>query len=169
MHPGTRDPATPVRCLQPRSPDIDWLNNLPVHDWLELEALETAPKKARQRLADDLEKWSLPQFEVSAAVVLSEIVTNATIATNALLAAYAAAGGAGAAMPTVTVWLCGGPSVVAFLAWDASVTPPEQRHAGPDDESGRGLAIIEQLSADWGYYYPAGIGGKVTWAVIDRP
>jgi hypothetical protein len=67
------------------------------------------------------------------------------------------------------VWLYGWPSAVAMLAWDASCSPPEPQCAGPDDESGRGLAIIDLMSADWGYYFPAGIGGKITWAIVDRP
>jgi hypothetical protein len=67
------------------------------------------------------------------------------------------------------VWLYGWPSAVAMLAWDASSSPPELQCAGPYDESGRGLAIIGLMSADLGYYYPAGIGGKITWAIVDQP
>ena len=67
------------------------------------------------------------------------------------------------------MWLRGGSSVVALLAWDACAAAPVPRDAGSDEETGRGLAIINQLSAQWGYYHPAEIGGKVTWAVIDRP
>jgi hypothetical protein len=39
-----------------------------------------------------------------------------------------------------------------------------RREAGPDDESGRGLLIIESLSRDWGSYRAA--DGKVVWVVI---
>jgi hypothetical protein len=67
------------------------------------------------------------------------------------------------------LWLCGGPSVVALLAWDATASAPVPRDAGPDDENGRGLAIVAGLSASWGFYYPASLGGKVTWAIIDSP
>jgi hypothetical protein len=104
--------------------------------------------------------------------VLSEIVTNAQAATNAVFAAPAASGAAPVSLvraPSVTVWLYGWPSAVALLAWDASCSPPEPRCAGPDDESGRGLGIIDSMSADWGYYFPAGIGGKITWAIVDEP
>jgi hypothetical protein len=139
---------------------MDWLYRLPYRDWVELEANRTAPKAARRRLMDDLEEWSLGQFEVSATVVLSEIVTNAALASNAVTAT--------AAPPPVKVWLLGGPSVIALLAWDASAEPPVRRCAGDTDESGRGLAIVEGLSAQWGYY-PVATGGKITWAIIDRP
>jgi hypothetical protein len=73
------------------------------------------------------------------------------------------------ASPPIRVWLCGGPSVVAVLAWDASVLAPVPREAVEDDESGRGLAIVAALSAGWGFYYPAEFCGKVTWAIITSP
>jgi hypothetical protein len=92
---------------------------------------------------------------------LSEIVTNAVAASNALVAV--------GEPPLVRVWLLGGPAVVALLAWDVSTEPPVRRCVADTDESGRGLAIVEELSAQWGYYYPAETGGKVTWAIIDRP
>ena len=165
-----------VKHPHPSPPDMNWLYSLPWRDRLELQACDEAPRAARRRLMGDLAEWSLRQFEVSATLVLSEIVTNSVLATSALFAAYAAAFGGRAEEaaawtrpPGVTVWLRGGPSVIALLAWDASVAAPVPRDAGDDEESGRGLAIIDQLSAEWGYYYPAGIGGKVTWAVIDRP
>ena len=51
--------------------------------------------------------------------------------------------------------------------WDAIAATPEPRVAAPDDQSGRGLAIVAALSAQWGYRGPqAGLGGKVTWALI---
>jgi hypothetical protein len=73
------------------------------------------------------------------------------------------------ARPPIRLWLCGGSAIVAVLTWDASVLAPVVREAGEDDESGRGLAIVAALSAEWGFYYPAEFAGKVTWAVIDTP
>jgi anti-sigma regulatory factor (Ser/Thr protein kinase) len=37
--------------------------------------------------------------------------------------------------------------------------------AGPEDESGRGLALVQALAADWGWAAHAG-GGKTVWAVV---
>jgi hypothetical protein len=161
VNPAIRDPAEPAPPPKPRPPDLEWLNRLPLRDGLELKPDAIAPRKARQQLSANLEKWSLLQLGISAPLVLSEIVTNARAATNAVFAAYTLSGGVGA-VPPVTVWLYGWPSAVAMLAWDASCSPPEPQCAGPDDESGRGLAIIDLMSADWGYYFPAGIGGKIT-------
>ena len=78
VNPSTRDLAAPTVRLQPRPPDLDWLNRLSRWDRMDLKASETAPREARQRLAGNLEKWSLQQFEIPASVVASEIVTNAS-------------------------------------------------------------------------------------------
>jgi hypothetical protein len=161
-----------VKHPHPSSPNMDWLYRLPHRDWLELEACDEAPMIARRRLMKNLEKWSLEEFGISAPLVLSEIVTNSLLATAAVLAAHAAAIDSGMATTErsgISVWLHGGHSVIAVLAWDPSVAAPRPRDAEPDEESGRGLAIIEELSANWGYYYPKGMGGKVTWAIINRP
>jgi hypothetical protein len=137
-----------------------WLAVLPYHDFLELDADESAPRGTRRRIATVLPEWGLQRFEVAASLVASEIVTNALIATRGVSWV--------SAMPPVLLWLIGGPSVLAILAWDAVTSPPTPRGAADYDESGRGLAIVGALSADWGFYYPAKIG-KITWAIIDTP
>lgn len=50
--------------------------------------------------------------------------------------------------------------------WDASERPPASRTAAADDTTGRGLGIVEFLTADWGYRYPDE-GGKVVYALFD--
>ena len=40
------------------------------------------------------------------------------------------------------------------------------RSAGPDDESGRGLDLINQLSVDWGWDHLPGRDVKRVWAVL---
>ena len=157
----TRAPTALVMHPQPSAPDMQWLAGLPHRDYLELAADGTAPRSARRRLATRLSEWSLPEFEIVASVIASELVTNALVATRGVPWTVA--------MPPVGLWLRGGPALVAVLAWDATVTAPVPRNAGDADESGRGLAIIAALSAQWGYYYPARMPGKVTWAIIDTP
>ena len=153
--------TAPVTRPQPSSPHMRWLASLPHRDSVELDAVETAPREARRWLAKVLPEWSLSQFDTVAALVATEIVTNGVAATAGMRWP--------ATRPPIRVWLCGGPSVVAVLAWDASPLVPVVREAGEGDESGRGLAIVAALSAGWGFYYPAEFCGKVTWAVIDTP
>jgi hypothetical protein len=157
----TRAPASSVMHARPASPDFRWLESLPYHDSLELGAYDTAPRIARGRLAVLLREWSLAEFTDVAALVISELVTNSITET----AKVSWPG----SRPPVRLWLRGGPSVVTALTWDAVRRPPVPRVAGMDDESGRGLAIVSQLSAEWGFYYPSGFAGKVTWATITTP
>ncbi|MFD8786675.1 ATP-binding protein [Kitasatospora sp. NPDC059599] len=44
--------------------------------------------------------------------------------------------------------------------------PVIRRSAGPDDDSGRGLCLVEALSVEWGWMpRPEGIG-KIVWALV---
>jgi hypothetical protein len=40
------------------------------------------------------------------------------------------------------------------------------RHPDPDEESGRGLEIIETLAEDWGWETVPGWAGKKVWALL---
>ena len=73
----TRAPTGLVMHPQPSAPDMGWLAGLPHRDYLELAADGTAPRTARRRLATRLSEWSLPEFEIVASVIVSELVTNA--------------------------------------------------------------------------------------------
>jgi len=89
--------------------------------------------------------------------------------TNSVLAARAARW---PEVPPVRLWLLGDTSRVLVLVWDCSPGTPLPRKARDDDESGRGLFLVEQLSTAWGSYRPPRDyapehdGGKVTWASI---
>ena len=37
---------------------------------------------------------------------------------------------------------------------------------GLEAKSGRGLLVVERLSAQWGTYTPEGWSGKVVWAIV---
>jgi hypothetical protein len=67
----------PASYAEPASPDPEWLAGLPRRSWLELGAYETAPRAARGHIARVLEEWSLPEFGYVAALVASELITNA--------------------------------------------------------------------------------------------
>lgn len=54
--------------------------------------------------------------------------------------------------------------VLRIAVHDRSATPPQPREASFEDESGRGMLIIEALSKDWGWEpRPT---GKVVWADV---
>jgi len=93
-------------------------------------------------------------------MVVSELVANSVLATEAVQWPV---------LPPVRLWLLSDGAGVLVHVWDAIAAVPEPREAGPDDESGRGLAIVSALSAEWGHHWPPRrFGGKVTWALINR-
>jgi hypothetical protein len=152
--------TAPVMYSQPSSPDPEFLAGLPHRSRLELGAYETAPRTARGHIARVVEEWSLPEFGDVAALISSELITNSVLET----ARYE-----WAVPPPVRMWLRGGPPGVALLIWDAIAAPPAPRSATEDDETGRGLAIVAELSAACGFYPAADPPGKVTWSLITTP
>jgi anti-sigma regulatory factor (Ser/Thr protein kinase) len=60
---------------------------------------------------------------------------------------------------------CSADSLVCRVA-DHSALPPAPEHAGENSESGRGLLLVDALSADWGWSWGPD-GGKVVWARFD--
>src|SRR5580698_6101366 len=53
--------------------------------------------------------------------------------------------------------------------WDtlpAALGAPVARHPEADEESGRGLEIIETLAEDWGWETVPGWSGKKVWATL---
>jgi hypothetical protein len=145
---------------QPSSPDPQLLARLRRRSRLELGAYETAPRTARGHIARVLEEWSLAEFGDVTALIASELITNSFQETERY---------SWAVRPPVRLWLRAGRPGVAVLVWDAIAAPPLPRAAGADDESGRGLAIVADLSAACGYYPAADPPGKVTWAIITAP
>ena len=152
----------PVIPPHPSAPYNRWLAAWDRSDYLELGSFETAPGSARGHVANVLLEWRLGRLADSMRLVVSELVTNSVLATGAVSWS--------AKRPPVRVWTLGGSSSVLVLVWDAVDGAPVRREAGEADESGRGLAIVDALSARWDFYRPAApFGGKVTWALVDSP
>jgi hypothetical protein len=55
---------------------------------------------------------------------------------------------------------------VLVLVWDANPRPPARMDTSGTDEGGRGLRLVETLSAQWGSYATLESGGKIVWALI---
>jgi hypothetical protein len=51
---------------------------------------------------------------------------------------------------------------------DENFRPPEPNQAGLDDESGRGLMLVDALTERWGWDLPANGRGKIVWALLER-
>jgi anti-sigma regulatory factor (Ser/Thr protein kinase) len=106
-----------------------------------------AVRQARRAAADILTRWKCDADSIEDAVlIVSEIVTNAV---------RHCAG-------PVQLRLSRSDSYIRVEVSDSSPDEPRLIHAKPDDESGRGLRIINQLATRWGFRPTH--HGKQVWA-----
>jgi anti-sigma regulatory factor (Ser/Thr protein kinase) len=133
--------------------------------FLELGALPTAVPCARLHTRQVLWEWHLDALSDTAELVVSELVTNA-VRVSAGLTGSRRAGRWIPGMPPVRLWLSSDRERILIQVWDASDRHPVPQQSEPDAESGRGLLLVESLSADWGSYPADRSSGKVVWALI---
>jgi hypothetical protein len=78
-------------------------------------------------------------------------------------------------LPPVWLGLAGNERHVFIGVWDGNVESGQTSVAGDDElpdleaEGGRGLLLVDSLSADWGVYWPEDSHGKVVWSVVTDP
>ena len=106
---------------------------------LELAPLPTAVSCARLHAVHVLHEWGLRELADDAALIVSELMTNAADASAML-----------PERPPVVLRLTAGQSSVLIEVWDQSPLDLEPREADADDECGRGLAVVAALSTQWG-------------------
>jgi hypothetical protein len=145
-----------------RSPDKQWVAAAPLRDHLELGAYDQSPGTFRRHARQVLAEWRLAHLRDVTELVISELATNSLRATEQVSWP--------AGRPPLRLWLLGDPQRICVLAWDAVPAQPAPRAAGTEEENGRGLAIVDALSAEWGCFAAAPPhGGKVTWALAGIP
>lgn len=125
-------PRIPPVPRDPAAPGCGWPGRWPDRSFLELAALDTAPGCARDHARAVLWEWGLGAAEEDAALLVSEIVTNAVLSTRALRHPA-----------PVLMWMLGDRARVLFLVWDATTLAPVPGDPTPYAERGRGLAIVE--------------------------
>ncbi|MFI0942486.1 ATP-binding protein [Streptomyces sp. NPDC021020] len=109
--------------------------------------------RARRLLVSSLDTWSLPHLADDAALVVSELVSNSV---------QHAREPRGHVIRTRFERL---DAAVRIEVHDANPGAPAPRTPTPDDESGRGLALVDSITAGrWGVSEREGIG-KMVWAV----
>jgi anti-sigma regulatory factor (Ser/Thr protein kinase) len=122
---------------------------------LELAALPTAPSRARAWTRQVLWEWQSPVLSDTAELVVSELTTNAMLASRCL----------GRPLIRLTLTLDHGELAIAVHDYCPGV--PEPGNVGDDDENGRGLLLVEAVSSRLGWYpFEDGTPGKVVWAVL---
>jgi anti-sigma regulatory factor (Ser/Thr protein kinase) len=129
----------------------------PHQTFLELGALPSAVPCARLHSRQVLWEWGLAEFSESAELLVAELATNAMQISRAAMQD-----------DPIRLWLVSDKMQVVILVWDASPLPPVPMDADDDAESGRGLLLVQAVSARWGWHSPPGISGKVVWAQVTR-
>jgi anti-sigma regulatory factor (Ser/Thr protein kinase) len=133
------------------------VSSWPLTTHLELAALPTAVPCARMHAKAVALEWGLPALAEKIELIVSELVT------NSVQAAQRSHGG-DLTTKVVRLWLSSDLDCVLIRVWDGDRQMPVRQEAGPDEESGRGLMLVEHLSSEWGAYWKA--DGKVVWALV---
>jgi anti-sigma regulatory factor (Ser/Thr protein kinase) len=132
---------------------------------LTLAALPTAVAWARVFARAELRRWRLDDLADTVVLLVSELITNAVKATGPAVTPECYVELHDLELNTIRVRLCRTSAALIIQVWDADPVLPQLVRAGPDAESGRGLAVVSELSESWGSY-PLGINGKVVWCRI---
>jgi anti-sigma regulatory factor (Ser/Thr protein kinase) len=127
----------------------------PLADYLELGPLPGCVPCARYHTRQILWEWRLTRLSEAAELVVTELVTNAVSASRGL------------DWPApVRLWLLSDRARVLIVIWDASPDPPILTAAAGDSASGRGLLLVDAVSARWDWHSVADPAGKVIRALI---
>ncbi|MFF0483346.1 SpoIIE family protein phosphatase [Streptomyces sp. NPDC004435] len=115
-----------------------------VADW-ELPSDPALVARARAMAAEQLGRWGLDDLAFTTELVVSELVTNAIRHSSG----------------PIGLRLIRDRSLICEVS-DSQHTSPHARYAGNDEEGGRGLFMVAQLTEHWGTrYMPT---GKTIWA-----
>ena len=112
---------------------------------------DTTPRAARRFVREALEMWNLDELTDTVMLLVSELVTNAVVHAGSDV--------------EVMVRLTGEAACVEVT--DSSEAAPVPRDAELEDQSGRGLALVEAMARRWGVK-PCPGGGKTVWFEVDR-
>jgi hypothetical protein len=151
--------------VTPMSSGIGGSGSWPLQSYLELGALPGAVPCARLHTRLRLCEWGLNDLAETTELIVSEIVTNAIRVSAAMARTHRHAAPAGG-LPAVRFWLSSDKRRVLIQVWDGSDHKPERQDRDIEADGGRGLLLVEALTADWGTYAPDGWSGKVVWCLL---
>jgi hypothetical protein len=163
--------SAPARSIEPQNEDAaekqDTAQTWPLRSYLQLAALPGAVPCARLHARLVLWEWGLHRLVETSELLVSEIITNAVRVSADLPDGPGSEQRAGG-LPSVWFWLATDQRDVLIQIWDGSDGTPARLDAGLEVDGGRGLLLVERLSARWGSYTPDGWSGKVVWAVVSE-
>lgn len=123
-------------------------------EWV-FPAAPDAVRTARSLVRHTLREWELDSVVDVAALLVSELVTNALRHATGPIGVRVVRGPAGAA------------GVLLVEVSDPLPDPPRERVARPDDEDGRGLQLVASATRRWGTR--PGEAGKTVWFELALP
>jgi anti-sigma regulatory factor (Ser/Thr protein kinase) len=123
-----------------------------------LAALPSAVPWARRVLRHVLHEWQVESMAEPAALLVSELVT------NAVEASAPAAGRDHGQLPMIGLTIRLTAASLVLEVWDASPLRPVPQKADTAGERGRGLLLIDALADSWGHL--AADGGKIVWCEL---
>jgi anti-sigma regulatory factor (Ser/Thr protein kinase) len=141
------------------------IRSSPFHSRLELASEPSAVRWARLHAQGVFATWEVPAGAAGdALLVVSELVTNAVRHAGPLpVSAEPAVAGP---VRACALFLQRMPDHLLICVYDQDRRPPVLQETSEDGESGRGLRLVEELSAAWGYAYPDPSVGKAVWARV---
>ena len=116
-----------------------------------LPAVSHSVRLSRHATRAALTAWQLAHVDEAAALLVSELVTNAVRHAEGI--------------DVVTVNLHAGRTWLRIEVQDADRHWPEPRIPGRHDESGFGFILVDALASNWGVRETA--AGKAVWAELD--
>jgi hypothetical protein len=161
-------------CAQGRNgrPDADELElgahtaaSWPLRSYLELGALPSAVPCARLHAKQVLWEWGLDALAEAVELIVSELVTNGVQVSQGMEGSRCQ-GRWTPGVPPVRLWLCSDKQSVLVQVWDGNDRMPERKDVDLEAVGGRGLLLVEALTAEWGTYAPERSSGKVVWALV---
>jgi anti-sigma regulatory factor (Ser/Thr protein kinase) len=129
--------------------------------YVRLAALPSAVPWARRVLRHMLCEWQLENMADPAALLLSELVTNAVEASPGRACRKPGK------LPMIGLAIRLTPASLVLEVWDASPLRPVPQDAGIAGDRGRGLLLIDALADSWGHR--AADGGKIVWCEVAIP
>jgi anti-sigma regulatory factor (Ser/Thr protein kinase) len=139
---------------------------LPARNWVCRQVVSCQPdlplaaKAARDFSGRTLRGWGLPVLADDAAVIVSELVSNAL--------RHGAGGRNGAAYDCIELILWRRPGQIICAVTDPGTGTPVLAQPDPLAEAGRGLHVVQALCATWGWTRLGG-GRKAVWAALPVP
>jgi anti-sigma regulatory factor (Ser/Thr protein kinase) len=131
---------------------------------LSIGALPTATPCARLHARNIACEWGLHDLADTIELIVSELVTNAVKASAGQdqRPHYTDEHG----LACIHLRLSTDRRAALVEVRDENVTLPAPNQPGPDDESGRGLMLVEALAEQWGWDPAANGRGKIVWALV---